>query len=365
MQDFLELPNNPTIYSSLCEVSKGLYLPDINPVEANGSILTCENPYRKNIITCKDHYCNEFINEVGGLKLNVKLSNNKLALPSYIPIVDVRTANLKNIPKNITHIGLTVTDILSKVVDFKAGSYQETNNFSLKSNILSLNSFKDRENILFLTGCDTLIEWLWYNRVEFDLFNGISKMGFSGVSAFNFSVIGGECAFSQALNIKRSLFSSHVLNQNGINAIPHVYALNYFQANRWVEWFKLNPDTNIFSVNCQLQKSIRDIGQIIFMVKYLLEKLPNIHVILQGFRIDMLHHFGIYLPRIHISDKLAVKYAQSKVMFEINVNKNLLENKPSTIYDFEKLAEENIKIRNNYIDQLKNKILASTYKVAV
>lgn len=361
MRDSSEIPKAWNLFSSYCEVSTGKFSPFIQREEAKGIIAPCHNPLGVNIITCKYPYKDEFITETNGLALNLDLASCIHELPAYIPILDYRTRNV-NLPFPV--IGLTFWDIIAKGIKLKAGSFHEEPEIRFRKNILESTGFIDKKTILFLTGPDTLIEWLWYNRAECELFHSLKQMGFWAAGGINFSVIGGECPFSHALNIKRSLFSSKLIEDAGIFAIPHVYAITKFHIERWIEWFQANPSIRLFTINCQLQKKAFDITQIIVAVKSILQKIPYLHVVLQGFRFSWIEEFGEYIERIHVADKKPAKYAQNgrKILFD--VRGNILKWEDDWNMGFEKLIEFNALSRYAYFENIRKRAQDGFYKRA-
>ncbi len=184
MQGLIVFPDSPTLYPASCEVASGKWLPLIYPEETKEIIISCNNPFRQNIVTCKDQFKEEFIKEVNGLDLNSKLLSSIEDLPTYIPILDVGSRNISNIPKEFPVVGMTLHDIITQSVIDKAGRYHEPDTIAFRAKILQSDSFKSKKVILFLTGSDTLIEWVWYNRGECRLFETIKQMGFWAVSGF-------------------------------------------------------------------------------------------------------------------------------------------------------------------------------------
>ena len=357
MQGLIEFPNSPALYPTYCEVASGKFSPLIKREEASDTIVSCQNPLGQNIITCKHPYRDEFVQEVNGLALNSKLKTQIEDLPFYIPILDLGSSNLGNIPPFLPVVGITLSDIVSQGILYKAGRYHEQNAIHFRSDILSRESFKNKKVILFNTGTDTLIEWLWYKRHESKLFETIRDMGFWAAGGINFSVIGGECAFAQALNQKRSLFSASLIEQNDILAIPHVYAITPYHIDRWVEWFIANPSIKLFTINCQLQKSINDIAQIITTIKVILRKLPFLHVLLQGFPIDNVNQFGSFIERIHLTDKIAVKFAQMRREILTRPSTGKLYNIQGSKKGLPELITNNINNRYFFLEALRSKIL--------
>lgn len=356
MQGLIEFPDT-VLWSTSCEVENGNFLPFVSPFEAKGITVSCYNPLRKNIVTCKDQYKEEFIKEVDGLELNSKLSTEIIGVPSYIPVLDIRSAKTGNIPSTCPIVAVTLWDLLRRSILLKAGRYHEINNISFRTDLLLKKNFKSKKVILFLTGSDTLIEWLWYNREECRLFETIKEMGIWAVGGFNFSLIDGECPFSHALNLKRSLFSVWLAEQAGLSVIPHVYCLNKYHSKRWTEWFKANPTVKLFTINCQLQKSEEDINQVITTVKEILTALPYLHVILQGFHLNKIDRFDHFLSRIHFADKIAAKYAQSHRRIFFDFEKLKLDDEHSDKFNLNELLEPNINVRYSYIEGSRNATL--------
>ena len=256
-------------------------------------------------------------------------------------------------------VGTTLRDIVRGVTTIRAGAEQEVTWGSFKLPMLLNGSFKGKKTILFLSGSDTLIESLWYNRDEYNMINNLRAMGFSAVTGFNFSLIEGECVVAQALNQKKSLFSSHLLEEGGIPSIPHFYATNVHQVDRVIEWLNNNPTVQIFAFNCQLQKTERDIQKTIETLKKIFENVKHpIHVILQGFPFDMIENFGNFLDRIHFADKRPAKEAQFGNAFTLDMESLKLgiipmNGKMST----EDLLIRNLMYRRIYIELIKQKVL--------
>jgi len=357
MQDSSEVHSGISYNTPFCDVALGKYFPHILPSESSNSIFSCENPFRKNIVTCKDLQIDSFLNESGGLELNRPLSSHIPTLPPYIPVFDIRTRDISNLSSDeFSVIGLTLRDIVKRGVKLTAGTLQEQQDIQLYSQILDSKSFLNRKVILFLTGPDTLIEWIWWNRIDCDLFKTIKSMGFWAVTGFNFSVINGECAFAQALNQKRSLVSSSLIEEIGLLTIPHIYAISQHHISRWVTWLSLNPAIKLFSINCQLQKRQEDINQIIRSVKGILEKVPTVHVLLQGFHLPLIWKFGIYLERIHFADAAPIKYAQNHKHFITDSKKALLNHEYVRGKAFPELVIDNIRNRQLYIECVRSQI---------
>ena len=361
MRGSSEIPREWNLFSSYCEVSAGAFSPIIQKEEARGIIVPCHNPLGVNIITCKNPHISDFLSESNGLALDLNLTSDINKLPAYIPILDYGTRNI-GLPFPV--VGLTFWDIISKGVKLNAGCFHEEAEIRFKQKILESTGFDNKKTLLFLTGADTLIEWLWYNRTECDLFYTLKQMGFWAVGGINFSVVGGECPFSHALNLKRSLLSSKLTEDVGLLAIPHVYALSKFQIEKWIHWFHANPSVRVFTINCQLQKKSSDIEQVVIAVKSILNSVPNLHVILQGFRLHLIEEFGEYIERIHVADKKPVKFAQNKRKILFDIKRNLLADEYEPNMSLNELVEFNVLSRYAYFENIQRRAQAGFYKKA-
>jgi len=320
MLDFSGKQINKSIFSDLCDVSLGKFSPYIKPEEAATVKFSCRNKFRQNIVTCKDHSIESFINEVEGLTFDVSLQTHLKTLPHYIPIIDYRTALRISLPESIEFIGISLVDIIKSGFSFKAGRIHESDKIVYRESLFKHSKLKDKKIILFLTGPDTYIEGVWYKRETSGFLNTIKTMNFHAVTGFNFSVFGGECAFSQIFNLKKSLYSAYLLEQNHIKCIPHIYALDQFQTKRWIDCFKANPKIEYITMNCQFQKSQKNNKELIETIKFILTELPYLHIILQGFPFSQIENFAYFLNRIHFAEKKATKSAFGFKQMEFNAS---------------------------------------------
>lgn len=350
--------NAPTLFSQICEVANGRFEPDIHKDKALSVGKDCHNPTRTKIITCKDPDLNAFTSEVGGLALDLPLPNVSIQLPSYIPILDKRTASFSYfaVPKGIDTVGLTLSDTITRGVTYKAGSLHEQKNIEFRLSLLLGNAIKGKQVILFPNGSDTLIEWLWYKREDCQLFKNLRTMGFRLTSGINFSVMKGECSFAQTLNQKRSLYSAYLASQAGIPAVPHIYAIDRYDVEMWAQYLRNNPQTNLVVMNCQLQKSKEDIRVVVDAVSGLMEQFPYLHFILVGFNLPEMDRFGVHLARIHFADKVPTKYAQSHRKISLDLETMRMHDRPSQDTPAEILAH-NINQRRIYIELTRQRVL--------
>jgi hypothetical protein len=356
MQDSSGKLTNKSIFADLCEVSFGKFLPFIQPMEAATVLFTCKNDLRQNIITCKDRSLDAFINEVGGLEFNVRLLTQNINLPHYIPILDYGTIAKVRLPKSIEYVGISLKDIIKSGFHHNAGRMHEYPNITYRSSLLEHENLKDKKVILFLCGEDTLIEGVWYKRNKSKLFETLKQMNFYAVTGINFSVFGDECALAQNLNLKRSLYSSYLLEQNNIKPIPHLYALNSYQIDRWIQWFKENPKVKYFTINCQFQKSKTSIETVVKAIDCILSELIYLHAILQGFQFTKIYKFGHLVNRIHFAEKKAVKYSMGHRSLKYDKIKQSLittqQNSKLKKIDKSKLLIENIHTRKKQLQVL-------------
>lgn len=324
MQGLLGKQIKSSFFHEQCLTSTGKFMPFIQFEEAKEVTRSCYNPHRLNVVTCNDGYIEAFLEEVGGLEFNVQLNSKIDNIPPYIPIFDYNSLYNDVLSHDIEYLGVTLRDIIKCGFCYKAGTIHESNKILFHSTLLSSANLKGKKIILFLSGEDTIIEGVWHKRYHSDFFEALLTMDFYAVVGFNFSLFGGECPFSHALNLKRSLFSSSLLEKYGIKTIPHVYALNQFHINRWILWFKQNPSIKYFTTNCQMQKAEIEIKWTVDFVSKLLQEIPWLHVILQGFNAECLWRFGDLTNRIHLANKRPVKYAMGNKQFTFEVNRNKL-----------------------------------------
>ena len=317
MPNFSE-PHNPTLFSQSCLVETGLHEPHIDRNEALYVEKPCENPFRVATVTCKDPYLQEFIDEVGGLALDKKISGVDFSdLPSYIPIADLASSKLSNNTFPSPVVGLTLKDVVRSGVRSKAGALQEHGEISFRTNLLLSEALRGKRGILFASESDTLIERLWRERVGCHLFENIKIMGFWIMTAINFSVFRGECPVGHSLGQKKSLCSACLAEASGIPTIPHIYAINSFANESWISYLQANPQIKLISINCQLQKGVKDIETLVNSVLGILQKTsPDFHIILVGFHLPKIYKFGAFLTPL----KGLLVNSKTKSNGERNVN---------------------------------------------
>ena len=166
-----------------------------------------------------------------------------------------------------------------------------------------------------------------------------------------------ECRFGHAINHKRSLYSAFLAERAGIPAVPHIYAVNDFDIEKWIQYLIRNPQIRLFSMNCQLQRSRADVDMVIASVRAILQRVPwEMHVILTGFPFRDVYHFGPMLDRIHFVDKMASKYAQNhrKIDLDFETGRMLTRGSNESI-PF--LTKHNLNQRRIFIELAKERAL--------
>ena len=330
-----------------CRVSSGIFLPHIEPAEANHVLVSCVNPSGTNIVTCRDQRLPSFLSEVNGLALDVAPSSSIRTKEPYIPIFDYRTIELAYASKSDV-VGLTLVDILVNPLKLVAGHYV-VNKIAFRDASIIRGLCSRKKVILFLTGFDVLIETIWHQRSTCELFQQLRLMGFWAVTGFNFSVFGGECPVAQLLNQKKSLISSMLLEQSNLLTIPHIYAVNDFHITRYQRWLNLNPQIQLLTMNCQMQHSSEDIKQLVRAVQAMLIMNDKLHIILQGYWFSELSRFDGFLDRIHIAESMPVKYGQ---VFR-HVNRAIISKPGQYKKDaYKMLVLENIEYRQHELQQI-------------
>jgi len=324
MQGLLGKQISSLFFLDQCLTATGMYMPFIHSDEAKEITKPCYNPHRSNIVTCNDKYIQAFLEEVGGLDFDLELASKLDRIPPYIPIFDYNSLINYELPHDTEYVGITLKDIIKSGFFYRAGTIQESNKIQYRSTLFNSIDLKSKKIILFLSGEDTIIEGVWHKKKHSNFFETLLEMGFYAVAGFNFSLFGGECPFSHALNLKKSLFSSYLLEKYGLKTIPHVYALNQFHIVRWIAWFKQNPSIRYFTTNCQMQKDEIEIKWIVEFISKLLIEIPWLHVILQGFNAGCLCRFGDLKNRIHLTNKRPVKYTMGNKQFTFSVNRSKL-----------------------------------------
>src|SRR3989344_4230045 len=299
----------PTFYSGMCK--SGDISPHVHPDEAMAVLIPCADRHRLNVVTCQDDAKEEDLADVGGLDLmDVRRGVSGTALPEFIPIIPRGMFRRQGCEIPSGTVGIVLNDILTKKISSKHGRYQWPKGSKVNRKVLENSAFQGKRVILFSTGPDVLIETLWWDRRGAGLFNTIATMGFAAVTGMNFSVISGECPFGHALNLKKSLCYCKELDELGVWTIPHIYAINDRQRERWKKWLLANPLVGVVTINTQLQrKQSHGMNEVFRTVRFLL-KNTSVDIIIHGRAkgvLDGLHRkFG---KRLHFAASGPLKNA--------------------------------------------------------
>ena len=270
-----------TFFAGMCESAK--VSPYIHPEEAMAVVMPCSGRGRLNIVTCQDDARDEDEADVGGLNMmNVKLRNSGKALPDFIPIIPRGMFKYPGSEIQSGTVGVVLNDILTPKISSKCGRYRVPEGSTLDQSVLSNQAFQGKRVILFSTGPDVLIETLWWERHQKDIFKTIAGMGFAAVTGINFSIINGECPFAHALNIKKSICYCEELDKLDVWTIPHIYAINNHQRERWKNWLLANPLVQIVTINSQLQRKQKQGMNEVFKTARLLLENTSVEIIIHG-----------------------------------------------------------------------------------
>jgi len=249
------------------------FAPHVHPNEILAVKHSCAGRGRRNIVTCQDEYRDEFVDEVGGLDMSsIDFGGKFFPLETFIPVVPrgMFERYSSEIPYPV--VGVMLNDILTKQIGTRKGYYYLPEDTDIDTQILRKPIFAGKHVVLLSCGQDVLIETLWWRRGGFRLFEKIASMRFLAVTGMNFSVFYGECPFSHTLNIMKSLRYCEAFDRLGVWAIPHIYAINQPQRERWKDWLIARPHIKLITINTQLQRSRgRDVREVFQTVEYLLE----------------------------------------------------------------------------------------------
>ena len=267
------------------------------------------------------------------------------SLPFYIPIADQFLFN-------------TDVQLDSKVIGIQFRDLIRKKGREIRPNPLLEVLFSNREVILFSSGRDDLIEPTWFWRDEAQLFHKLGEMGFMAATGINFSVNEDMCPTGQHLNIKKSLKSSSLAEENGLPSIPHLYAVNENERRQNTQWLNAYHKVRLISINCQRQKGEHDLNVLKKTIRYYLENTDHeIHIILKGFRISWLEGLYEYLPYLHIAQKQPFMHALNFTLTTFDRVSESLKNKQVKMdrKDRHLLATLNFEARRDFLAYLHEK----------
>jgi hypothetical protein len=297
-----------TLFASLCE--SGKFSPCVHPEESVAVVSPCAGRGRLNIVTCQDHGIAEDLADVGGLNMmGVKLHICGEGFPSFIPVIPRGMFKYPGYEIPYQTVGIVFNDILASKTSHKCGYLRISKELKINETVLNHQAFQGKRVILFSTGPDILIETLWWQRDQKDIFKTIAGMGFAAVTGMNFSVFEGECPFAHALNIKKSLRYCEGLDKIGIWTIPHIYAVNKYQREQWKNWLLANPLVRFVTINSQLQRrQRRGMSDVSRTASYLLEN-TSVEIIIHGSPNGLTHLNNKFGKRLHFAASGPLKNA--------------------------------------------------------
>lgn len=270
-----------SLFTEMC--CAGEFAPHVHRDEVLAVKSPCTGRGRRNIVTCGDEGRGEFLEEVDGLDITgVNVRGSTFPLDTFLPVIPrgMFLHSASEIPSSV--VGVMLNDVLTKKVTVRHGYYYLPEDTHINTEVLKYPVFQGKHVILLSCGQDILIETLWWKRHSLGLFQTIASMGFLAVTGMNFSIFSGECPFAHALNTKKSLRYCEWLDQLGVWAIPHIYAINRPQRERSRDWLLARPHIKLITINTQLQRNRkRDVRQVFETVEFLL-KNTEVNILLHG-----------------------------------------------------------------------------------
>jgi hypothetical protein len=128
---------------------------------------------------------------------------------------------------------------------------------------------------------DSLLENLWPRRHE--IFSKLAKLGFSAVTAVNYSVWDVQPHAERLINIKRSLLTYEDWQNLGVPAIPHIYWSGPVNLDAWLHWLATNPTVSMVAIDMQTLRTDKDWTRALEGLKYFVGKLSRpIHFLITG-----------------------------------------------------------------------------------
>ncbi|GEM_PF-3815600 len=303
------------------------------------------------VIDCRHPDLRECINEIDGLDLNevnaVKVVTPE-ELPNFIPVICNRLFKLPSELMPYEIVGVSLADFLGVSVRRINGSLVVSKP-KIRSELLRLPIFENKKVILFSTGQDVVIERLWGEIKELNYFEILRKVGFTAVTAINYSLFLNECPIGHSINMKRSLKTFNWTQRAGKIGIPHIYWLNDCHLDRWLNWLDINPLVRLVTINCRLFKKV-DFPLVIKGFKRLTEETDGkLHLLVEGASMKLLECLRSFSANIHVAIKYPTVYAANYIRLDY-MNNHLVRNmvKTSTPKD---LISRNLKSYQTYLEQ--------------
>lgn len=236
------------------------------------------------IIDCHCFDIPKFIEDAGGLDLNTKIITCESPLIQQNIVVVPREwfdRPAESIEGDI--VGINLKDILSHRPHRHWGFYELSDDIRIDLSALQSPIFWGKQVVLFASAIDVVIEKLWFLKNDISLFDEIAKGNFYAVTGMNFSLFLHECPLGQLINTNKSLLFVQKLGELGVSVMPHVYAVNDKQRDKWVEYLNSNPIVKTVVINTQLQRDKYSMREVVETVEVLLEK-TNVNIVLNGFK---------------------------------------------------------------------------------
>jgi hypothetical protein len=283
-----------------CDVCKGTWSQFVSPDEAMNVQVDCSEK-STNHITCKNPEKDLYIEDVGGLAFDIPINQDSLPnLPKLIPTLEKSFiwSDPANIPSDTVSISLG--DIFTNPPRSVSGVLKAPDELRFNEKILQSPMFLQKNVILNMSAQDVLIENAWMQQNKISLFSSLRRLGFRFATSPNFSVFIGECPLGHRINQKKSLVCAKLLQEEGIVPIPHIYAMNDFHLEAYIDYLTRYPSIKTIVMNCTLQrKQGQEIKHIHQVLAALLSVRKDLHIILQGINIKDAKHFCEFNANLH------------------------------------------------------------------
>lgn len=115
-------------------------------------------------------------------------------------------------------------------------------------------------------------------------------------------------------------------------------------------------------MNCQLEKTDEYIDKNVRVLKYIIENLPHLHVILQGFPFDSIHKLGSIINNVHFVDAVPLNLARNHIKIDTDYRSTKSMKRDQT--PFLPLLLHNIDARKRQLENSKKRILQSPLRKA-
>lgn len=135
---------------------------------------------------------------------------------------------------------------------------------SINSNLLRAGSVQRWLNLnpntrVMLIGCakDEVLEDVWENSRVTGFFDALYSLGFSSMTAMNFSIYFTEPRLEHLVNLKRSAESAVEAANAGLSAIPHIHWARNIDLERMAQWLGQERSVTAVAFNVQTYQTER------------------------------------------------------------------------------------------------------------